>query len=108
MELAVWNQSTGNYLGIFYVESLDAYAGAIQGLYANADFQAGSCVKRFDCRGAVFQPNGLREENCSYLFKRNGPPFGAAICRFGSAEMGRRSSACKTKYCLKGHFGAKR
>jgi len=33
-------QGTGTYLGIFYVESLDAYAGAIQGLYANADFQA--------------------------------------------------------------------
>ena len=33
-------QATGTYLGIFYVDSLDAYAGAIQGLYANADFQA--------------------------------------------------------------------
>ena len=33
-------QATGTYLGIFYVDSLDAYASAIQGLYANADFQA--------------------------------------------------------------------
>ena len=33
-------QATGTYLGIFYVDSLDAYANAIQGLYANADFQA--------------------------------------------------------------------
>ena len=32
--------ATGTYLGIFYVDSLDAYASAIQGLYANADFQA--------------------------------------------------------------------
>ena len=33
-------QATGTYLGIFYVDSLDAYANAIQGLYANADFEA--------------------------------------------------------------------
>tara|TARA_Y100001970_G_C14060146_1_gene763740 strand:- start:472 stop:1062 length:591 start_codon:yes stop_codon:yes gene_type:complete len=33
-------QGTGTYLGIFYVDSLDAYAGGIQGLYVNADFQA--------------------------------------------------------------------
>ena len=33
-------QATGTYLGIFYVDSLDAYLTGIKGLYADPEFQA--------------------------------------------------------------------